>query len=574
MRFQLLGPLTVWHQNTPLPLGPAKQRSLLAALLLEPDRVVAMDRLVLALWDGTPPPSAVSNVRTYASRLRRLLADVDADAAARARRDAHPDGPGHHDGPGHPAARVIGRSPGYQVSVADGELDLALFRELARTGHAALAAGQNARAARAFEEALALWQGDAAEDVYRSALLDRVLGSLDEQRLAVTEGWITARQRLGEDAELIDELRRLSSDHPLRERLWCQLMLSLYRVGDIGGALAAYRLARATLAESLGVDPGPELVRLHQAVLARDPALGGTVPYPLAQAAAPAPARPAPAPVAVPQPWAATPRELPADASVLVGRDEELAQVVEAVLEQRTGCDTATGCGPAVVALHGQPGVGKSALAVRAATQLIDDYPDGQLYADLCGTGEGAQPRTPVELLGCFLRALGVPGSQVPTREHEASARFRTIVADRRILVLLDNALDESQVRPLLTATRGSAVIVTSRRILATLDGAVHVEPGVLDRADSVELLERLCGPGDRHRRTSEPGQLLRLADLCGGLPLALRIVAARLSRTPGLPPDTLAEQLADERSRLGGISCGDLIVRSLPNPQAARGTG
>ncbi|MBV1853244.1 AfsR/SARP family transcriptional regulator [Catellatospora tritici] len=270
-------------------------------LLLDRGRVVSTARLTEALWDDDPPSSATSNMRTYASGLRAVLTD--------------------RRGP-----RITSRSPGYLLTLDEDELDTDTFGELAATGYAELAAGQPARAAQAFALALALalWQGSAGEDSVRSPYLDRRLAALEEQRLAVTEEWIGARQQLGEHADLVPELRRLTSGNPLRERLWCQLMLSLYRTGDVGGALAAYRRAHEICVDDLGVDPGPELVRLHQVILSRDPALGVAAParYPA----------PGPALVVEPQRTPTVPRELPVAAPVFVGRDRELAEVVDTVL--------------------------------------------------------------------------------------------------------------------------------------------------------------------------------------------------------------------------------------------------
>lgn len=249
MSFNILGPLEVRCDGVALPLGPCLQRSLLAALLLEPNRVVPVDRIMSTLWDDEPPRSAAANVRTYTSRLRGALVD------------------------GCGGSRLAGRNPGYAVDVREGELDLDAFDRLTRSGRAALADGRPEQAERDLAAALALWRGTAAEDIRRTTTLDRRLAALDESRLAATEDWIAARQQLGEDAELVDVLRRLTGENPLRERLWCRLVLALYTMGDTGGALAAFRQARRAIVECLGIEPGPELAAVHEAVLARDPAL-------------------------------------------------------------------------------------------------------------------------------------------------------------------------------------------------------------------------------------------------------------------------------------------------------------
>lgn len=482
-----------------MPIGPAKQRSLVAALLLEPNRVVPVDRLVDMIWDGPPPASAVANVRTYASRLRRTLVDD------------------------HGEPRLAGHGTGYRLSILDNELDLTAFRRLSQAGRAALAERQPTRAVELLGRAVALWRGAAAEDIDRSAGLERCLGVLDEQRLVAVEDWIDAKQRLGEGGGLIADLRRLVDEHPLRERLWSSLVLALYRSGDVAGALAAFGHVRRSLAEHLGVDLGPELTRLHQAVLRRDPALDGVADNGPAISVAPVILSPVAASVAAPPPApVAVPRELPADTTPLVGRDRELA-AIEAILKphhmdtREPGLD-----GPVFIGVHGPAGVGKSALAVQAATRLSRYFPDGQLYADLRGTAPGREPRRPVDVLAGFLRSLGVPEPRVPVCEEEAAARYRSTVASRRLLVLLDDAADETQVLPLLTATGGSAVLFTGRRRLAAHDRIVHIELGFLDLAHSIELLARLCGAAGPRRLLS------KLARECGGSPVALRGAAAR----------------------------------------------
>ncbi|MER7274076.1 BTAD domain-containing putative transcriptional regulator [Dactylosporangium sp. NPDC000244] len=465
MRFQLLGLIRVWRGGDPLPIGPAKQRSLVAALLLEPNRIVPLDRLVGMIWDGEPPASAVANVRTYASRLRRTLVDDTGEA------------------------RLTGHVPGYRLAVGDDELDLTAFRQLAADGRAALAVGDPGRAAGLLGRAVGLWKGAAGEDLERSPGLDRCLGPLEEQRLVAVEDWIEAKQRLGDTIGLVTDLRHLLDEHPLRERLWAQLVLALYRTGDVAGALGAFGEARHCFSERLGVDLGPQLTGLHQAVLRRDPALE---------------ARPAAVSALVP-------RELPADTRLLVGRDREQATMAEAVLRSD---------GPVFIAVHGDAGIGKSALAVRVATRLGRHFPDGQLYVDLHGSDPGRAVRRPADVLAQCLRSLGVPGAQVPAAEEEAAARYRTVAANRRLLVVLEDAADEAQVRPLLTATAGSAVIITSRRRLAVHDRTVHIGLGPLTVADSVEVLAGLGGPG------RDGPLLLRLARSCDGSPLALRRAA------------------------------------------------
>ncbi|MEY9895623.1 DNA-binding SARP family transcriptional activator [Catenulispora sp. MAP5-51] len=252
VRFQILGPLSVGRSDGPLPLGTSKQRRLLAALLLDANRAVPLDRLIASVWDDDPPASAVANIRTYVSRLRGLLVDE------------------------HGTERIARRGPGYALDIAEEELDLAEFRCLAREGRTAAAAGDHRHAAAVLGAALALWRGAPAEDVAPSDFLHRRLEPLAEERLAVVEEWTEARRHAGGDSRLIGDLRYFVEDHPLRERLWYELVLALYRRGDAPGALAAYAQARKALIDELGIEPGRPLARLQQAVLARDPALEAT----------------------------------------------------------------------------------------------------------------------------------------------------------------------------------------------------------------------------------------------------------------------------------------------------------
>ncbi|GAA2600230.1 hypothetical protein GCM10010399_33780 [Dactylosporangium fulvum] len=525
MKFQLLGPIAVQRGEEHLPIGPGKQRSLLIALLLDRGHVVPMERLLEALWDGEPPNSAVSNIRTYASRLRSTIIDTQ-----------------HRP-------RVLGRNPGYLIDVNDDELDTDAFANLTSAGYTALTAGQADQAARHFRDALNLWRGSAGEDVPRSRYLDRRLSALDEQRLTVVEEWINARQQTHSDADLIADLRRLTESHPLRERLWGHLVLALYRVGDIGAALIAFQRARTVLIEDLGVEPGPDLVRLHQAVLARDPTLGRPAAYPRPEQ------RLVVAPRAAVATW--TPRELPVTAPTLIGRDRDVASIVATVAARCGENDTPAGV-PTVVAIHGPSGVGASALAIRAATELIPMFSDGQLYADLRAAAEVNPANGVAQVLGRFLRALGTPAGQVPSGVDEAAARFRSASANRRLLILLDNAADEAQVRPLLSATSGSAVIITSARKLAALDATAHVQVEPLSNDDAARLLATIS---DSDINAASEQSLQMLVELCGGLPLALRIVAARLACAPKVPLDRLVAELVDERRHLRALSCGDLRI-------------
>lgn len=508
-RIHMLGPLEIAHDDVAVEPGPAKQQCLLAVLLLDRNHVVTLDRLVSALWDE-PPRSAVANVRTYASRLRAVF-----------------------NAPGR-GARFRSQSSGYLLSVTDSELDLAQFQAHATAGRKAVASGDLNSAVVEFSRALQLWRGSALADLEKPLRLGQWLATLDEQHLTLVEESIDARQRLGEDVQLIGELRRLTNENPLRERLWRQLILSLYRSGDIGGALATYDKSSAILRDELGIDPGPELTELHNAVLRRDPALKA----------------PATTPVAA-KITASIPMELPPCPTMLVGRDEQLAQITKAA--------SSHGESPAI-ALVGPGGVGKSAVAIRAAYDCIDQFPDGQIYVDLIESTPDRRPQNPQQVLARLLRSLGVPNERVPSSVEEASAVFRSMTASRHILVLLDNAIDEAQVRPLITSAQNCTTLVTSRRTLATLDGMRHVELDTLTEDAALALLAELCGP---KRIALEKRHAHELAALCNRLPLAIRIASARLVAQPTATVNDLVCQLADECQRLDVLSFGDLAMRS-----------
>ena len=369
--------------------------------------------------------------------------------------------------------------------------------------------------------------------------LREVVVGLSEQRLVVLGQRIEAELATGRHGELVAELRALCERYPLREGLWAQLLTALYRSGRQADALAAYRRVRGLLAEELGIDPGPELQRLHQAILTGDPAL--EAPHP--------PTPPVPAPV---RPRAAgTPSQLPMDVADFVGRSN-LVVHIEALL----GDDQLV----RVVALSGPPGVGKTALAVHVAHRLRARFPDGQLYVDLHGATAGLRPLAPLEVLGRLLRALGADPAAIPTGLEEASAAWRSQVAGRRLLVVLDNAADATQVAALLPGSAGCGVLVTSRRALVGLPGAVLLELEVLAPGEAAALLGRVAGPA---RVAAEPEAAAELVRCCGGLPLALRIAGARLAARPTWPVAALAERLADTQGRLDELALAEIGVRA-----------
>jgi tetratricopeptide (TPR) repeat protein len=440
---------------------------------------------------------------------------------------------------GEGGARISTWPGGYAIEVAPGELDLHRAEELLTAARAAAAAGGWELAADRAGQALALWRGEPLADIPSETLSSREGPRLAEFRLQALELRIDAELHLGDHVQVIGELRQLARAHPLRERLHELLVLALHRGGRRGEALAAYQMARRVLLEELGAEPGQELRELQRQVLASD-----RVP---AESAADASAGRSTAG----QDGPAVPRLLPAAVPHFTGREPELAKLSRWL-------HTAGAQGPGVVvvcAIGGTAGVGKTALAVCWAHQVADRFPDGQLYVNLRGY-DPARPVRFADALAGFLRALGVPGPEIPADPDERSARYRSMLAGQRMLVVLDNASDAEQVRPLLPAAPGCAVIVTSRDTLAGLvarDGAARLELDLMPAKDAVKLLRTLIG----RRAEAEPATTQALAAGCGRLPLALRIAAELAVSRPRTSLAALAAELADHQRRLDLLDAG-----------------
>lgn len=513
LEFRLLGPVEALWEGRPLRVGGPKPRALLAALLLRAGHVVPADALVDVVWEGEPPETARALIQSYVSALRRALPE--------ARRGA-----------------IETRAPGYVIRPDAGAVDLERFEELAAAGRRAAAQGDHSGAARSLRDALMLWRGSALGGV--GEVLRSQAVRLEEARRAVLEERIAAELECGgRESELLTEVRGLVGAHPINERLRGQLMLALYRVGRQADALQVFEEGRAVLAEELGIDPGPELRRLQGAILSADPALlraeGGA---PAADVSAP-PVPASPRPVCL----------LPPAIRDFTGRETEIAEVVDGLTAPRDATS--------VVVVSGPAGVGKSALAVKAAHLAMDAFPDGQLYAGRQGTGG---PLPSGDVLGRLLRALG---AAPPDDAAERADLFRSLVAGRRLLLVLDDAGREAQVRPLLPGSAGCGVLVTSRARLGGLDGARRTDLAVLDEARSLELLAQVTGAQGATDAPAQDAAARRIVTLCGGLPLALRIAGARLTTRRHWTPRILADRLEDERRRLDELAVGDLEVRA-----------
>jgi DNA-binding SARP family transcriptional activator len=503
MEFCVLGPLAVRRDGVDVPVSVGKQRAVLAALLLNANRVMPVDELAEALWGPAPPASARVTVQNHVARLRKALG-----AAGRSRISTQPGG--------------------YLIEADADELDVSRFEALLHTARAAAREGSWATAAAHAAGALALWRGEPLAEVGLEVLAAHGVPRLEEMRWQAIETRIDAELHLGHQADVIAELQQLISTHPLREHLHGQLMLALYRDGRQGEALAAYQHARTVLVEELGTEPSTGLRELQQRMLTADPALAGSAPTRYAEGG--------PGPV--------VPRQLPAPVAHFAGRAGELA-TLSGLLDQ-----SGTRPGPVVISvIGGTAGVGKTALAVQWAHQVAEHFPDGQLYVNLRGYDPG-QPMTAADALAGFLRALDVAGQDIPAEEAERASRYRSLLAGRRILVLADNAGSVDQARPLLPGSPGCAAVVTSRDALAGLvarDGAERLDLDLLPPEDAVSLLRALIGS----RADADPNAVTELAAQCCGLPLALRVAAELVIARAGTSVADLVDELADQRRRL-----------------------
>jgi len=497
MLIRLLGPVDVLADDGPREVRGLRRKAVLAALALHGGEVVSAGRLAEVVWGEDAPPTVVNTLQTHVSYLRTVLGSKNAIRACR---------------------------PGYLLDLGGDSSDVQVAERLLREGTSSADPAQGVRHLRA---ALALWHGQSLADVTGVAWLEEQAVRLDLLCLQVRRALAEARLAAGEHADLVPELEEMVAESPLDERVYGQLMLALYRCGRQADALAVFGRLRAALAEQLGIDPGPALRELQMAILRQDEAL--TVPArPLTALAAP------PVPV---------PAQLPPAVPGFAGRAAELASL-DAVLAR---AERERGAGSAAVvisAVSGTAGVGKTALAVQWAHRVAARFPDGQLYVNLRGFGPGGQPVEPAEAVRGFLAGMGVAQDQVPDGAPAQTALYRSLLAGKRVLVVLDNARNAGQVRPLLPGSPGCLAIVTSRSDLAGLvaaEGAYPVSLDLLPPAEAGELLAHRLGEA---RVASEPAAVSEIIERCARLPLALAIAAARAASRPGFPLAAIAAGL------------------------------
>jgi DNA-binding SARP family transcriptional activator len=518
---RLLGPIEARAISGWLTVPP-QQRVLLAHLALQAGQVIPVGELMDAIWPEAPPASARASLQVMVTRLRHILA-------------------------GPPGGLVERRGDGYRLVIAPSSIDVQRFRLLAR---AARNAPNAEEAVLAFDEALALWRGPALADVPATGRIDAIKFALAEERLSAQLDRITALLDIGRHREAAEDLAGLMAVHPLAERLAGLLMLALYRCGRQADALQVFRDLRSRLSSELAIEPGPELQSLHQQILAGDIALSATTSRLIAYVQQQARAQEL---AAAEEDSPLLPRQLPTGAAHFTARAGEL-RVLD-TLRERVGSVEGT---VAIAAISGTAGVGKTTLALHWAHQNVHRFLDGQLYVNLRAFGPSSAPMKAADAIRSFLDALGIRRDRRPRGLEAQAAFYRTVLADKRILVVLDNAADEDQVRPLLPGAEGCLVLITSRRRLAglaTREGATLLTLDVLSQSEALELLAGRLGDALTANAAEAANQL---ASLCGRLPLALSIAAVRAAETPSSGLAALSAQMHDIGCRLDALDMGE----------------
>ncbi|MFJ5724893.1 BTAD domain-containing putative transcriptional regulator [Streptomyces sp. NPDC093149] len=513
--FRLLGPLEVRAHGKALKLGGPRQRTVLTMLLLAPNRVVSVDSLIEAVWPQGPPTTARNQIAICVAGLRKVFKEAVGAADL-----------------------IVTSHPGYILNSLEHGIDVVDFEERVAQAQDAARGGRTTEACDLFAQALSLWRGRALDGVTGDRIEEEA-ARLEEVRLDAYEQHAGLQIRLGRHHALLSELSTLVKEHPLREQSRAHLMLVHYRSGRRAKALAVFREGRDLLVEELGIEPGPVLRGLHDLVLQDSPEL--TQP----------PADPVSAPATN------VPAQLPVDSASFTGRAGEL-RALDRMLDERLGQSPLP-----VAAISGVGGVGKTALAIHWANQVAGRFPDGQLFTDLRGYDEKDAPAPPAAVLDRFLRALGVPGAQIPADLGDRAALYRSVLGGKRVLIVLDNARSFQQIRPLLPGSGRCCVLITGRDVMDDLIGdyaVLQIGLTVLAPNEAAALLAEVAGEA---RIGADPAATARLGTLCDRLPLALRIAGARLAAKPHWSVRSLVSRLENQRRRLDELSLGEGGVRA-----------
>ena len=523
VKFGILGPLMICAADgSEVAIEGPRQAKVLAALLIDANEWVSVSRLSSAVWDADQPATAVRQVQDAVSALRRRLAL-----------------------PGAPEPLFERRGQAYRINVPADRLDLLTFTEHCDRARRLAETSDALGTATALRTALACWRGPALDGLPGDAL-GAAAAQLDAHRYTAQLQLFGLELDANRHLAILDQAAALVADHPFDEELARCRMLALHRCGRRAEALAVYRDLRRTLLAELGLEPGTDLRRVHEQILTEDPTLNSPTPTPTTSP---------PLAVSIPAPAASTPRtngprQLPADTGAFTGRTGEIARLT--ALAEETVSGRPGHAAVVISAIDGMAGVGKTALAVHVAQKVAEQFTDGQLFLDLQGYDPQSAPMPAISALGSLLRSLGVPAARIPESESDRAALLRDQLAGTRTLLLLDNAADAAQVRPLIPGTPGCLVLVTSRRRLTGLDDADPVNLDTLPETDAVALLHKIAGSGRVPDRDPLAVELVRL---CGHIPLAIRITAVRLRHRPTLTLDLLVEQLRDEHARLASLS-------------------
>jgi DNA-binding SARP family transcriptional activator/tetratricopeptide (TPR) repeat protein len=522
LRFEVLGPLRAWRGDVPIDLGPVQQRVVLAVLLLQQNRPIGREQIVNAVWGDAEPRHVANLLQRNVSRLRAVL-ELSRYATAE-------------------SGELAWTDAGYVLTVPADGLDLAAFDREVDRARKARTAGDSELAAEVLRAALSLWRGPLCDGL-TSPFLDAQRDRLEERRITIIEDCIELDLAIGNRDDVVSELRQLVTDHPFRERLHGLLMLGLYRSGRRADALAAFQKARGILSEELGIDPSDALQRLHQQILTADPALAAAADHRAPVDSGSAVDKRLP-----------TPAQLPHSMPGFSGRDAEISWLNGLLPADRSD----TGGTVVITAIAGTAGVGKTALAVHWAHQIRDRFLDGQLYVNLRGFDPAGPAMEPTEAIRAFLDAFAVPPDRIPVDLDAQAALYRSLLDGQRVLIVLDNARDADQVRPLLPGTPTCLVVATSRNQLLGLVATAGASPLGIDLLSADQARSLLIGRLGAHRVAAEPAAVEQIIVSCAGLPLALSIVGARAAANPRWPLADLAEELRETRGGLSALQGGD----------------